>query len=431
MNHASREPLAPAGNGSTPDRPSAAAETGRHADEPIPRLVGRGTSAYNKISVAFFFAGFATFSLLYCVQPLLPIFSKDFGIGPAASSLAVSFSTGFLAGAILLAAVLAERSGRRSLMFASIAVAAGLNIAAAFAPNWPALLTLRALEGFALGGVPAVAMTYLAEEIEPRGLGPAMGLYIGGSALGGMMGRVATGILSELFSWRVALAVVGIVGLATAVGFIALVPRSRNFIRRRDFDAAYHWRAWSMHLRDPALPMLFIIGFVSMGTFVTLYNYAGYRLTAPPFNLDQTQLGLIFTVYLFGAVASPTAGALADRIGHRRVLPAGLVLVAVGALLTLPQNLGTMICGIVIVTIGFFITHTIASAWVGRLAQSAKGHAASLYLLAYYIGSSVLGSTGGWFMAAGGWPATIAFTLVLLAIGFAASLRLYALTRAR
>ena len=40
------------------------------------------------------------------------------------------------------------------------------------------------------------------------------------------------------------------------------------------------------------------------------------------------------------------------------------------------------------------------SGWVGQLALQSKGHASSLYLLAYYMGSSVLGSAGG-VLAAG------------------------------
>ncbi|MEJ1976195.1 MAG: MFS transporter [Acetobacteraceae bacterium] len=395
------------------------------------RWASRGTSAYRRISIALFLAGFSTFSLLYCVQPLLPVFAQDFGVSPATSSLSLSLSTGFLALAILCAAALSEGLGRRGLMFGSMAAAALLNVAAALAPAWHALLVLRALEGFVLGGVPAVAMAYLAEEIDPDGLGFSMGLYVAGTAFGGMIGRVGTGILAEFFSWRLALAAIGVAGLAAAAGFILLLPASRNFVRRPGFDAQYHVRAWSGHLRQTALPLLFAIGFLAMGAFVAVYNYAGFRLMAPPYDLNQTELGLIFTVYLFGIGASSVAGALADRIGRGRVLPAGIVITALGIGLTCLQSLSALILGIVVLTIGFFITHSVASGWVGRLAAGAKGHASSLYLLAYYLGSSVAGSAGGWFWAEGGWSAIALFTLALLAIGLAAAMRLNQVTRDR
>ncbi|HEY0124558.1 MAG TPA: MFS transporter [Rhizobium sp.] len=379
------------------------------------QFLTRGTPAFRRATIALFLSGFATFSLLYCVQPLMPIFAEDFGVTPAASSLSLSLSTGFLAFAIFCAAAVSESLGRRSLMFISLLGAALCSIACAVAPNWQTLLVFRALEGFLLGGVPAVAMTYLAEEIDPRGLGGAMGLYIAGNAFGGMAGRVVTGTIAELFTWRPALAAVGVLGLIAATGFLFLLPPSRNFTPRKGFDAAFHIRAWAGHFRNPALPLLFAIGFLIMGSFVTVYNYVGFRLVADPYDLNQTELGLIFTAYLFGIVASWAAGILGDRIGHFVVLPAGVLVTALGAAVTLATPLPLVILGIILVTIGFFVTHSVASALVGRLASGAKGHASSLYLLAYYLGSSIAGSVGGYFWLADGWSAVVGFILAMLA----------------
>jgi MFS transporter, YNFM family, putative membrane transport protein len=396
---------------------------------------GQGVAAdrpqnIRRISIALFLAGFATFSLLYCVQPLLPEFARHFGVSPATSSLSLSLSTGFLAVAILCAAVLSEGVGRRGLMFASMAMAAGLNIVTALAPDWHLLLFARAAEGFVLGGVPAVAMTYLAEEIAPEQLGLSMGVYVAGTAFGGMIGRVATGMLAEYFSWRLALTAIGIAGLLAAAGFMLLLPPSRNFVRRPGFEPGYHLRAWEGHLRHAALPFLFAIGFLAMGTFVTIYNYAGFRLMAPPYRLDQTALGLIFAVYVFGIAASSIAGTLAGRIGRGKTLSGGILITALGLGMTAQQDLPILILGIVALTIGFFITHSVASGWVGRLATHSKGHASSLYLLAYYLGSSVAGSAGGWFWSKGGWNGVVLFTLALLAISLAAAWRVGVATRA-
>lgn len=391
--------------------------------EDRPHWIARGTQAYRHMNAAFFFAGFAIFSLLYCVQPLLPAFAQEFHVSPAASSLALSLSTALLALSIVVAAALSERLGRRGLMFASISIAALLNMAAAVAPNWTVMLILRAFEGIALGGAPAVAMAYLAEEIHPSGLGFAMGLYVGGTAFGGMSGRLFTGVLADLFSWRIALAAIGAAGLAAALGFILLLPPSRNFRHQAQFDLSFHLGAFARHSMTPALRLLFGIGFLAMGSFVCIYNYAGFRLMAPPFDLNQQQLGLIFTVYLFGMVASWSAGGLADRIGRGLVLMAGVVITAAGVFLTLWSDLAVTIVGISLLTVGFFATHAVASGFVGRLAREAKGHAASLYLLTYYIGSSIMGSAGGWFFAEGGWASVAGFTLAALALALLAALR--------
>lgn len=380
----------------------------------------RGTPAYRRASLAFFMSGFSTFALLYCVQPLMPIFAADFGVSPAASSLSLSLSTGFLALAIVCAAAVSERFGRRSLMFASLLGASLCTIACAVTPGWTALLFIRALEGLLLGGVPAVAMAYLSEEIDPKGLGASMGLYIAGNAFGGMAGRVVTGILAEYFSWRLALAGIGAMGIIAAIGFLTLLPPSRNFTPRRS-DMRFHVEAWAGHAFRPVMALLFAIGFLLMGSFVTIYNYAGFRLVADPYDLNQTELGLIFTVYLFGIVASWAAGLLGDRFGHFVVMPVGILMALAGVLITLATPLPLIIIGIVLVTSGFFMAHSVASALIGRLARGTKGHASSLYLLGYYLGSSVAGSLGGHFWSADGWWAVVAFTGAMLVIALIAA----------
>jgi YNFM family putative membrane transporter len=383
-----------------------------------------GTAAYRRISLGLFLAGFTTFSLLYCVQPLLPLFADEFGVGAASSALALSLATGCLAFAILCAGALSESLGRRGLMFGSMALAALLNLVAALAPDWHALLVARAMSGLLLGGVPAVAMAYLAEEIHPRGLGRAMGQYVGGTAFGGMAGRIGVSLLSDAFGWRTAMVATSLLGLAIAVGFWYLLPPSRHFVRRAGVRLGEHVAIWRGHLSHRALPLLFLLGFLLMGMFVTVYNYAGFRLSRAPFGLSQSAIGLIFAAYLFGIVASNVAGLSADRWGRAPVLLAGIALAMTGVLLSLSDALPLVILGIVLLTIGFFVGHAVASAWVGSLGGQQKGHAASLYLLAYYIGSSALGATGGWFWDHDGWSALTGFVMLLLAIALGSGLLL-------
>jgi len=400
-----------------PQRPTSKGNAQRTADA-APYLE-RGSRAYWRASLALLFAGYATFSLLYCVQPLLPEFTKAFGVSPAVSALAVSVSTAALAVAIFIAGFVSESWSRHRLMTISLLASSVLTVVAAMLPDWHALLVVRALEGFALGGVPAVAMAYLAEEVHPEGLGLAMGLYVGGTAIGGMAGRVISGVLADLFGWRIAIGGIGLLGLLATLAFRSLLPPSRRFEPRRGIGFAHHRRSLAGHLRHGGLPFLFLIGFVLMGSFVTLYNYVGYRLLSTPFLLNQTQIGAIFTVYLTGVVASPWSGKMADAFGRGRVLIASLILMMLGIALTLSNSLTVIIAGIACLTFGFFAGHSVASGWVGRLAAQAKGQAAALYLLAYYIGSSLIGSYGGHFWTAFGWPGVAGLIGVLLLFGLA------------
>lgn len=52
---------------------------------------------FMRVTTALFSAGLATFALLYCVQPILPVLSQEFGLTPANSSISLSISTAMLA----------------------------------------------------------------------------------------------------------------------------------------------------------------------------------------------------------------------------------------------------------------------------------------------------------------------------------------------
>jgi YNFM family putative membrane transporter len=405
----------------SPVAPAATARTANVSDVPY---LERGSRAYWRASLALLFAGYATFSLLYCVQPLLPSFSDAFNVTPAQSSLSLSLSTAALALAIFVAGFVSEGWSRHKLMTLSLTVSSVLTIGVSIAPHWHQLLVLRTLEGLALGGVPAVAMAYLAEEVHPDGLGLAMGLYVGGTAIGGMAGRVITGVVADLFSWRVAIGTIGVLGILSMLAFRALLPPSRHFVPRRGLGFSHHRALLLRQFTRPGLPLLFLLGFVLMGSFVTLYNYIGYRLLAPPYRLNQTEIGAIFIVYLVGVVASPWSGRMADTFGRARVLIGSLLLMVFGLALTMLHPLAAIAAGIACVTFGFFAGHSVASGWVGRLAKDAKGQAAALYLLAYYSGSSLVGSYGGRVWAGHGWNGVVGLAGALLVIGLFAATRL-------
>jgi YNFM family putative membrane transporter len=385
--------------------------------------IERGTPAFRRTNLALFSAGFSTFALLYCVQPLLPVFSREFGVSAAESSLSLSLTTALLAASVLIAGSLSEAWGRKSVMVVSLFAAAILTVICALVPGWRELLLVRALEGIAFSGLPAVAMAYLSEEMDYKSVGLAMGLYIGGSGLGGMTGRFVTGYLTDIASWRVALGAVGGFGILAALIFWRTLPPSRHF-QARPLALGELKESFLDHLRDAGLPWLFIEGFLLMGSFVTTYNYIGYRLLAPPYRLSQTEVGAIFAVYLFGTGSSAWIGNLAGHLGRRKVFWATIAIMLAGLLLTLLSPLGIIITGIAVLTVGYFGAHSIASSWVGLRARHSKAQASALYLFFYYVGSSVAGSTGGLFWSASGWKGVVGFTASLVILALLISLRL-------
>jgi YNFM family putative membrane transporter len=388
--------------------------------------IHHGTPAFRRTNLALFAAGFATFGVLYCVQPLMPQFSADYGVDEATSALSLSLTTGVLAFALLFAGALSDRFGRKSVMTVSIVASAVLVLLTALAPNWHVLLILRTLLGLTLSGLPAVAMTYLSEEMDVQSIGLGMGLYISGSAIGGMGGRLVTGVLTDFVSWRVGVAVVGLLALAAGVIFARSLPPSRHFVRQPLRLRALGAR-FAGALRDPGLPWMFIEGGLLLGAFVTVYNYLGYRLLAPPYNLSQAVVGMIFGIYLVGTFSSPWMGHLAGKLGRRKVLWIAVALMLAGVVLTLVRPLALVMLGIVALTFGFFGAHSITSSWVGRRAGSAKAQASSMYLCSYYVGSSVAGWAGGLFYAAHGWTGVGLFVSALMLAALLIAWRLHRL----
>jgi MFS transporter, YNFM family, putative membrane transport protein len=84
--------------------------------------------------------------------------------------------------------------------------------------------------------------------------------------------------------------------------------------------------------------------------------------------------------------------------------------------LSLALHMAAFVLGLCLMTAGFFALHAVCSGLVGKESGPHKAQATSIYLLAYYIGSSVLGYAGGWLWGHGGWPWLSGGLLAALAV---------------
>lgn len=404
-----------------------------------------GSSGYRRITVAMTAAGVATFAQLYAVQAVLPGMADDFSAAASTVALSVSFATAGLAACVLVWSGLADRFGRVGVMTAALVVSTVLGLAAPFAPEIWSLLLLRALQGAFLGGVPAVAMAYLAEEIAPSHLSRAAGIYIAGNTVGGMSGRLVAGAVADLGGWRWGVGADSLLALAALVVFLVAVPPARGFVprprKRRRRGAAEGAGAGDdrsgrpsgqglLHrvggaVGDPGLLALYAHALLLMGAFVTVYNYLGFRMMDAPFGLSQTVVAFLFVAYLAGTVSSAAVGRAVERFGRHPVLAGCVLLMAGGAALLVLPAFTAVAAGLLVLTFFFFAAHTTASAWVGHRARPfARAQAAALYTLAYYLGSSAFGWLGGVLFDAWGWGAVVGFVLTLCALALASGLAL-------
>lgn len=383
-----------------------------------------GDPAYGRVNVAMLLVGLATFSGLYCTQAILPALADYFAAEPTLTALTVSAATGALALCVVPLSILSERFGRGRVLVASCVAAALVGLLAPLlADNIFLLIALRGAQGALLAGAPAVAMTWLAEELDESALPKAMGLYIAGNSLGGLTGRIIPAVLVDAAGWRVALAASLVLGLLMAGAVWWLLP-AQKFFEPKSLTLRHEWEAMYRHWHTPALVMLFITPFLAMGTFVSLYNYIGFRLI-DTFGLHPALVGGVFLVYLVGTATSAQAGNVVARLGRGTTLLAAAVGMLAGLLLMVTGWLWLTLVGLVVFTGAFFALHSTASGWVGALATRDRAEASSMYVLCYYVGSSVLGAAAGpVFSAAPWWVFILSLAVVLLAlVGLAAALR--------
>lgn len=379
-----------------------------------------GDADYRRITVALFLAGLVTFATLYCTQPLLPLLGATFGRTPAETALTVSATTITLGISLLFLGPVSDATGRKRIMVVSLFASGLVTLATALAPSWPLVLALRALLGFCVAGLPAVAVAYLREEVHPGAAGRATGLYIGATALGGMAGRLVTGALADIFGWRWGIAGIAVVALVCAVAVQLLLPASRRFVAQPLSPKVLTAKTFRL-LRDPVQLGLMALAFCGMGAFVASFNAMGYRLEAAPYNLSVGVAGLVFLVYLFGSWSSARAGRAAEVHGPARVALGGLAIHLVGITIVQSRPLWLVVIGLSLTSIGFFAAHGVASGWVAAHASRAglgTGQAASLYLFSYYLGSSVAGTAAGWAWSARGWWGVTLLTASLVVAGF-------------
>ncbi|HEY4024232.1 MAG TPA: MFS transporter [Pseudonocardiaceae bacterium] len=385
-----------------------------------------GEAGYRSLILALFAAGVATFAALYSTQPLIGILAARFAVPQSHAAWSVSAATLLLGLGMVVAGPLSDRWGRTRTIKVSLCATAILGALCAVAPTWPVLLVARALQGLALAGTPAVALVYLREEVHTTVAPRATGLYIGGTALGGMVGRLLAGGVSDLAGWRWAVGAIAILGGVCAVLVMLCLPASRHPLRLRCRAEVLGLAKMWMVLGNRRLLGLYVIAGALMGAFVAAYNVLGLRLNAHPYDLSVFVASLVFCVYPLGAVGSTVAGRVAEHRGRAVVILVGSLITLAGVAITLLAPLPFVVVGTAVLTIGFFSAHGVASGWaaaVGHHTHRAASQASAFYLLSYYIGSSVFGALGTNLWTVGGWPAVAAMAaaLILVAVGVSAS----------
>jgi YNFM family putative membrane transporter len=364
---------------------------------------------------------------MYSTQPILPQISQEFHVSPAEAGLTLLAVTFALAVASLGAGRMADAIGTRRMMLICGILLSVFSVAAPLAPTFASLVALRVAQGLAVPGITIAGLAYLHNELPPAWRGRVSGFYIAANTLGGLLGRLMVGLTIETLGWRGGLALVaGWVVLGTLTLALALAPSSRRRPETTPQPPARSARPPSLAVIIRKLWWAPLIGGTIFLPFLTVFSYAPYLLEGQPFHLSPTRTSLIYLVYLLGAVASPIAGNISDRVGRRPTIQVSLAIAFVGLACTLVDMLPLILLGLALVCIGSLMAHVVANASVSDAANplgaQARATALALYTLGFYIGGGIGSFVPGLALVTFGWNGVIALCVVAVVGAFLCSL---------
>lgn len=369
------------------------------------------------ISVCMFLSGFSCFAQLYYFQPLLPDLAHDFSLTASDSSLAVSFSTLGMVFGLVTTMFVADRLPRKVLIGVGLIASSVFSVAASFSPAFYLLILLSAAKGYLLAGATSVSMAYIAEEVSECNKGKIMALYIAGNALGGMSGRFISSWIGALFSWRIASMSIGLICAFFALLFVFFSPRSTHFIPRK--ETLHDLIVTNLHLiTSRALVPFYLTGGLILGVFVSLYNYMGFYLVRVPFDFSPVSIHYIYLMYVFGMFGSVATVRLTRRRTPISVLKGILLISAAAILLLYIINFWMVTLGLAVFTFNFFVVHVLCNRIVSEYEPTKRSVTISIYLLSYYLGSSLLGWSTGILLDTLGWPYFLGGLILLLLLNY-------------
>jgi EmrB/QacA subfamily drug resistance transporter len=303
------------------------------------------------------------------------------GLGGSVSTLewtVNAYTLPFAAG-IITAAALGDRLGRRRMYVTGLLIFAAASAACALAPDAGALIAARAVQGLGAALVTPLSLTILAGVFPPERRGSIVGIWgaIGGLAVAG--GPLVGGVVVQGLDWHWIFWINVPIGLAAAMLSARQLPESRGpAAARLDIGGAalvatgavaLAWglvRAASIGWGSTqvvvalSLGALVIAGFIEWERRVpapmlplrllrirafTAANATGFlsmaAITSAAFLMSQFfQLGLGYSPLGTGLrflpwtatplVVAPVAGRLADRLGARPLMSAGMAMQAAG-----------------------------------------------------------------------------------------------------
>ena len=366
--------------------------------------------------------GFLTLVDLFATQAILPTLAQLYDVAPASIGFAVNASTFGMAASCLGVALISRHLNRRQGIWISLALLSIPTTLLAFAPDLASFTALRVVQGVFMAAAFTLTMAYLAEHNTAEATASALAAYITGVVASNLIGRLVSASVSDYLGLHANFYLFAALNLAGAA--LVFVNLDNMSPMAPSGPARSPLQSWGEHLRNPALLAGFGIGFLILFAFLGVFTYVNFVLTDAPISLSRMSLGVIYVVFLPSMFTTPVAGRVANRIGTRPAIWAGLAVAGIGLLFLIQPSLNSVLIGMVLVGIGTFFAQAIGTGFVGRAAKGDRAAASGLYLASYYFGGLTGAAVLGQVYDRYGWVACVAGVGASLALAAILSLRL-------
>ncbi|GAB58043.1 MFS transporter [Rheinheimera nanhaiensis] len=386
------------------------------------------SAAFYRATFALCLAAVVVFANLHLLQPLLPELSRQFSLTPLQANWAYAAGTLCLGVSLLIYAALSDAWGRKKLLLITLCGMTLSTLALTQVESFGSLILFRSLQGFFLGGLPAIAIAYMGEEYSKPALVAAVGYYISANSLGGISGRLMAGALADIGHWQWVFWPMVLLGALSCYLIWRDLPAAARF-SGKPFRLADAVKNNLLHLRQPLLLLTYLIGGLNFFIFLNQYTYIAFVLSEAPYQLSSFWIGLLFVSYFTGTIGSALSGKVAQHLPVPLGMAVGVAILMLGTCFTSGSQLGLIVSGFFINAFGFFLTHSLASSWVTQCAEKAKASASALYLVFYYIGASAgslyLQPFWQWLQ----WQGVVVGALLMYGVTLMLSLWLYVIAR--
>jgi predicted MFS family arabinose efflux permease len=354
----------------------------------------------------------------YYAQPLLAGIAHTYGIRKESLGIVITASQVGYGVGLLLLVPLGDLLDRRRLLAAQLLAAAGALLTVAAAPTTGVLMVGMVAVGI-LSVATQILVAYAASLASPDERGRVVGIVTSGIVLGILLARTIAGIGADVAGWRSVYLTASVVIGITAVILFRLLPR-REVVKPRLRYWSLVGSVFQLWVHEPVLRVRGAIGFFIFASVTTLWTPLALPLSAPPFSLSYTEIGLFGLAGAAGAIAAAKAGGWADRnrAESGTFLALLTMILAWIPIALLPWSLIALVVGVVAIDFGLQATHVLNQTLIFRTGSEARSRLTAAYMLFYSAGCAAGAPVATFAYARAGWSAVcvVGMTLSLCAL---------------